>query len=318
MQKPKANKDEEIQNRFYEKLPLRDIADVLRFVDQGCDFLSAFTHIQPRYSKQPINKDHVIATIIAQGMNNGNLNMAAISDIPYKSLHDTLQSRIRLATLKMANDMITATNANNVTINQLWLADLVSQTVEFGWWTWGGYAPYLFAYSTNSGYKNAPVSFTSASGTPFPANQPGNYHQTLSLYYIVASKGPRDSFCGGDPAGCYALEVATTLLGVRTSDFWLVGWYSKSNYVYQNFTNFETGLEIHSGGVSEPAFGTIYNAGTNLTQNNEQDFNLQSFGQVPGVTNTWNPSFTQFNINFPASMTFGGTYDKYQFSGNNQ
>lgn len=106
LQKPKANKDVEIQNRFYEKLPLKDIADVLRFVDQGCDFLSAFTHIQPRYSKQPINKDHVIATIIAQGMNNGNLNMAAISDIPYKSLHDTLQSRIRLATLKSANDMI--------------------------------------------------------------------------------------------------------------------------------------------------------------------------------------------------------------------
>jgi TnpA family transposase len=111
LRKPKTDKEEEIQNRFYEQLPLRDIADVLRFVDEDCSFLSACTHIQPRYAKQPLNKDHLIATIIAQGMNNGNLNMAAISDIPYKSLHDTLQSRIRLATLKDANDIISNTIA---------------------------------------------------------------------------------------------------------------------------------------------------------------------------------------------------------------
>ncbi len=37
---------------------------------------------------------------------NGNLNMADISDIPYTVLHETLQSRIRLATLKNASDLI--------------------------------------------------------------------------------------------------------------------------------------------------------------------------------------------------------------------
>ena len=88
-------------------MPLSDIIDVLRFVDNNCDFLSAFTHIQPRYAKQssPVAAN-LIATLIAQAMNNGNINMAEISDIPYAVLQDTLQTRIRLNTLKAANDII--------------------------------------------------------------------------------------------------------------------------------------------------------------------------------------------------------------------
>lgn len=106
LKKAKANKDEQIQHRFYEQLPLCDITDVIRFVNQRCGFLSAFTHIQPRYAKQPAKTDCLIAVMIAQAMNNGNLNMSEISDIPYASLQDTLQSRIRLATLKLGNDLI--------------------------------------------------------------------------------------------------------------------------------------------------------------------------------------------------------------------
>ncbi|WP_161597644.1 Tn3 family transposase [Fluviispira multicolorata] len=68
--------------------------------------MSAFTHIQPRYSKQPAKEECLIGTLIAQAMNNGNLNMADISDIPYAVLHETLQSRIRLATLKNSSDLI--------------------------------------------------------------------------------------------------------------------------------------------------------------------------------------------------------------------
>ena len=97
---------EEPQHHFYAQLPLRDITDVLQFVNERCDFLSAFTHIQPRYAKEPAEKNSLIAAIIAQGMNHGNLNMAAISDIPYDRLQDAYQSRIRLSTLKAANDII--------------------------------------------------------------------------------------------------------------------------------------------------------------------------------------------------------------------
>lgn len=106
LKKDKPNKDEKIKQRFYEQLPFCDIIDVLRFVQQHSDFLSAFTHVQPRYTKQPAINDHLIATIMAQAMNNGNLNMADISNIPYTALQDTLQSRVRLATLKAANDLI--------------------------------------------------------------------------------------------------------------------------------------------------------------------------------------------------------------------
>ncbi len=105
-QKVKINKDEQIQQSFYEQLPFCDIIDVLKFANAHTKFLSLLTHIQPRYAKHQAKEDCLIATIIAQAMNNGNLNMANISNIPYSALQDTLQSRIRLATLKAANDVI--------------------------------------------------------------------------------------------------------------------------------------------------------------------------------------------------------------------
>lgn len=91
---------------FYEQLPFCDIIDVLRFVNQHTRFLSAFTNIQPRYNKQSAKKDCLIAAIMAQAMNNGNLNMSTISNIPYATLQDILQSHLRLATLKEANNRI--------------------------------------------------------------------------------------------------------------------------------------------------------------------------------------------------------------------
>ena len=53
--------------------------------------MSAFTHVQPRYSKQVAKEECLIGTLIAQAMNNSNLNMSDISDIPYALLQETLQ-----------------------------------------------------------------------------------------------------------------------------------------------------------------------------------------------------------------------------------
>lgn len=106
LQKIKVNKDEQMQNHFIKQLPFCDIVDVLRFVNKHSRFLSVFTHVQPRYAKQLAKEDCLIATIIAQAMNNGNLNMSNISNIPYTALQDTLQSHVRLSTLKAANDLI--------------------------------------------------------------------------------------------------------------------------------------------------------------------------------------------------------------------
>ena len=104
--KSTAEKDDEAQERFYEQLALCDITDVLRFVNQRCRYLSAFTLIQPRYAKLLADENSLSAVIIAQALNSGNLNMAEISDIPYDSLLDVYQSRVRLQTLKKANDII--------------------------------------------------------------------------------------------------------------------------------------------------------------------------------------------------------------------
>ena len=104
--KPKDNKAEKLQNRFYAQFPLRDITDILRYSDEYSYLSSVFSHIQPRYAKSPLDKNSLYATLIAQAFNNGNLTMADISDISYSRLFDTYQSRIRLGTLRKGNDCI--------------------------------------------------------------------------------------------------------------------------------------------------------------------------------------------------------------------
>lgn len=104
--KSKDEREDKVQHQCYDQLPLCDIADVLRFVNERSLYSSVFTHLQPRYAKMPIDKNSLDAAIMAQAFNNGNVNMAEISDIPYDRLLDTYQSRLRLQTLKKANDLI--------------------------------------------------------------------------------------------------------------------------------------------------------------------------------------------------------------------
>jgi TnpA family transposase len=104
--KPKTNNQEAVQTGFYSKLQARDIADIFRFVNQQCGFLSAFTPLQPRYAKKIADEDSLMAVIIAQAMNHGNLNMAETSDIPYHVLEAAHHQYLRLATLQAANDLI--------------------------------------------------------------------------------------------------------------------------------------------------------------------------------------------------------------------
>lgn len=110
--KSKNEREEKLQHHCYAQLPLCDIADVLRFVNKRCRYSSVFTHIQPRYTKILIDTNSLDAAIIAQAFNNGNVNMAEISDIPYDRLLDTYQSRLRLKTLKEGNDLISEDIAN--------------------------------------------------------------------------------------------------------------------------------------------------------------------------------------------------------------
>jgi len=105
--RPKADRTTAQQDRFYEQLPLCDVADVVRFVHHQCRFLSALTPLQPRYAKKVADADSLMAVILAQAMNHGNLVMARTSDIPYHILEATYQQYLRQASLQAANDCIT-------------------------------------------------------------------------------------------------------------------------------------------------------------------------------------------------------------------
>ena len=104
--KPNVNKDEALKLGFYAKLQSHDIADIFRFVNEQCQFLSALTPLQPRYAKKVADEDSLMAVIIAQALNHGNLSMSETSDIPYHVLEATYQQYLRLSTLKASNDRI--------------------------------------------------------------------------------------------------------------------------------------------------------------------------------------------------------------------
>ena len=104
--KPKIDKEEGLQASFYAKLPARGIADIFRFVNGQCGFLSALTPLQPRYAKKIADEDSLMAVILAQAMNLGNLSMAETSDIPYHILDATHRQYLRLSTLLETNDRI--------------------------------------------------------------------------------------------------------------------------------------------------------------------------------------------------------------------
>jgi TnpA family transposase len=104
--KPKGDNQKVTEQVFYEQLPHCDVADVFRFVNAQCQFLSALTPLQPRYAKKVADADSLMAVIIAQAMNHGNQVMARTSDIPYHVLETTYQQYLRQASLQAANDRI--------------------------------------------------------------------------------------------------------------------------------------------------------------------------------------------------------------------
>jgi TnpA family transposase len=110
--RPKADQDAAREDAFYGQLSFCDVADVFRFVNEQCQFLSALTPLQPRYAKQAADADSLMAVILAQAMNHGNLVMARTSDIPYHVMEATYQQYLRLASLQAGNDRITNAIAN--------------------------------------------------------------------------------------------------------------------------------------------------------------------------------------------------------------
>jgi len=97
--RPKADRQDEIQDGIYGKLAVQPIVDVFRFVNQACGFLSTLTPLQPRYAKKVADEDELMAVIMARAMGFGTFGMAQACDIPYHVLEATDRQHIRPATL---------------------------------------------------------------------------------------------------------------------------------------------------------------------------------------------------------------------------
>lgn len=97
---------EPVNHPFYDALKQIDIASVLHFVNQHCQFIPAFEHVLGRYAKQGVDDLSIVACLIAWGTNLGLGRMSEISDLAYSLLATTSDNFIRMETLKQANDRV--------------------------------------------------------------------------------------------------------------------------------------------------------------------------------------------------------------------
>ncbi|MBY0281997.1 MAG: DUF4158 domain-containing protein [Alphaproteobacteria bacterium] len=85
-------KDSEVDNPFYDQFPKVSLNQILRFVNEDCNFMRAFTHVKSRYSKSKADDDSILACITALATNFGIFQMSTMSDIGYGKLFSTLKN----------------------------------------------------------------------------------------------------------------------------------------------------------------------------------------------------------------------------------
>lgn len=98
--------DEGINHSIYNDLSQIDIAKVLGFANQQCDFTKAFEHLLDRNVTPDLDIDTLFAALIAWGTNAGIGQMAQVSDVDYNALSSVSENFIRLETLKIANSLV--------------------------------------------------------------------------------------------------------------------------------------------------------------------------------------------------------------------
>jgi TnpA family transposase len=97
---------ESVNHPFFDALKPIEIANILHFVNQDCQFIDSFEHLLGRYTKQGRDDRIIFACLIAWGTNMGLGRMGEISDIDYSLLAATSDNFIRLETLREANDRV--------------------------------------------------------------------------------------------------------------------------------------------------------------------------------------------------------------------
>lgn len=99
-----------VNNPFYENIPLCNISDVIAFTEEQTNFMEEFTHILSKGTKTHAKPEHLSAYIVGSGMGIGKGRIAESSDIKKSELDSVEQKYIRLETL---------VNANNIIINNI-------------------------------------------------------------------------------------------------------------------------------------------------------------------------------------------------------
>jgi TnpA family transposase len=97
---------ETANHSIFDALAPANIASVLDCVNRHCPFLDAFEHVLGRFAGQPLDERALIAALLAWGTNLGLGRTGEISDMGYPRLAGTSDNRIRLETLREANDRI--------------------------------------------------------------------------------------------------------------------------------------------------------------------------------------------------------------------
>jgi len=103
---PNKRWQETIDNPLYSQIQHMGIVELMLFVDQKTNFLKSFTHISVNKEKTPVNKEDLIACILANGTNYGLYKMANISDRSMGKLRSVDDSYIRYETLTQSNDKV--------------------------------------------------------------------------------------------------------------------------------------------------------------------------------------------------------------------
>lgn len=97
---------ETVNHAFFETLKPVSITTVLNYVNQQCPFLDAFSHVLGQFTRQPLDEQALFASLLAWGTNLGLGRMSERSDMDYPRLVSTSDNRIRLETLREANDRV--------------------------------------------------------------------------------------------------------------------------------------------------------------------------------------------------------------------
>ncbi|MGP6192138.1 MAG: Tn3 family transposase [Vulcanimicrobiaceae bacterium] len=101
-----SDEEDGVNDPFFDLLSQIHIASLLQFVDARCQCLEAFIHILTRYVKSTLDRQAIVACLIAYGTNIGLGKMGAISDLSYQTLFSAANNFIRLETLREANDRV--------------------------------------------------------------------------------------------------------------------------------------------------------------------------------------------------------------------